>query len=64
MKSFVAFFKAIIKVTIVINSEEGVVEVSRGLEVSGGRPVDPSELVAGCVEHGLRVCREGPWKVR
>lgn len=52
-----AFFENILKVTILANIEERVVEVS------GGGVVNPSELVARCVEHGLRVCREGPWQV-
>ena len=51
MKSFVTLFKVNIEVNAVIKSEGGVVEVSRGGHLGA------VELAAGCVEHGLRVCR-------
>lgn len=57
MKEFVAFFQRIMKSTIVMDNENGVVKFS------GRGHGNPSELVAGCLEHALRVCREGQWKV-
>ncbi|CAM9971398.1 unnamed protein product, partial [Pylaiella littoralis] len=53
---FAAFFCRTFATSIVIKSDENVVEFS------GRGAGNLSEMLAGCMEHGLRVCREG-WKV-